>query len=249
MALATIGSVATTKTLRSNLRELPTYCSTIKGDIELLHSYFDSNYTQIIAHRATVDNFINILLSVYMVVSCNNFRSYIKCKQDTYTDGTLILMHAELIMLATYEFNLLKQVGTSGSNSPDKDQIVAMQAELTALRGQVQLAPNLKKAAGIKDNNRERCKKQGGGDNRKQKNKKNNANKKDQKRDKNWKRTPPRKEKLTRKRSRDVPGVGASTTWRRAIIRKSSADSAVSAPTSKPKASTKSQPKQPQQLS
>jgi hypothetical protein len=56
MALATIDSVATTKTLRSNLRELPTYCSTIKGDIELLHSYFDSNYTQIIAHSATVNN-------------------------------------------------------------------------------------------------------------------------------------------------------------------------------------------------
>jgi hypothetical protein len=33
MALATINSVATTKTLCSNLRELPTYCSTIKGDI------------------------------------------------------------------------------------------------------------------------------------------------------------------------------------------------------------------------
>jgi hypothetical protein len=48
MALATIDSVATTKTLRSNLREIPTYCSTIKGDIELLHSHFDANYTQII---------------------------------------------------------------------------------------------------------------------------------------------------------------------------------------------------------
>ncbi len=30
MALATIDSVATTKTLHFNLRELPTYCSTIK---------------------------------------------------------------------------------------------------------------------------------------------------------------------------------------------------------------------------
>jgi hypothetical protein len=36
MALDKIDSVATTKTLRSNLRELPTYCSTIKGDIFLL---------------------------------------------------------------------------------------------------------------------------------------------------------------------------------------------------------------------
>ncbi len=49
MALATIDSVAATKTLRSNLREISTYCTTIKGDINLLHSYFDNNYSQIIA--------------------------------------------------------------------------------------------------------------------------------------------------------------------------------------------------------
>jgi hypothetical protein len=63
MALATINSVATTMTLHSNLRELPTYCSTIKGDIELLHSCFDNNYMQIIASGATVDNPVNILFS------------------------------------------------------------------------------------------------------------------------------------------------------------------------------------------
>jgi hypothetical protein len=106
MALVTIDSVATTKTLRSNLRELPTYCSTIKGDIELRHSYFDSNYTQIIAHGTTVNNPANILFSLYMVVPCNNFRSYIKCKQDAYTDETLTFAHEELIMLATNKFNL-----------------------------------------------------------------------------------------------------------------------------------------------
>jgi hypothetical protein len=192
MALATIDSVATTKTLRSNLRELPTYCSTIKGDIELLHSYFHSNYTQIITCGATVHDLINILFSTYMVVPCSNFRSYIKRKQNAYTDGTLTLTHEELIMLANNKFNLMKQEGTWGAKSPDKDKIVAMQAELTALRGQFQLAPNLKKAAGTKDDNRERGKKQGGGDNRKQKNKKNNANKKEQKRDENWKKTPPK---------------------------------------------------------
>ncbi len=59
----------------------------------------------------------------------------------------------------------------------------------------------------------------------------------------------PRKEKLTRKRSRDPPGVGASTTWHGAITRKSSADLAMSAPTSKLMASTKLQPKLPQQPS
>jgi hypothetical protein len=192
MTLAIIDSVATTKTLRSNLRELPTYCSTINGEIELLYSYFDSNYTQIIACSATVDDSVNIFFSAYMVVPCNNFRSYIKRKQDVYTDGTLTLMHEELIMLATNKFNLLKQEGTWGAKSADEDKIVAMQAELTALKGQFQLAPNLKKAAVTKDDNMEGGKKQGEGDNKKQKNKKNNVNKKEQERDENWKKTPPK---------------------------------------------------------
>jgi hypothetical protein len=65
-----------------------------------------------------------------------------------------------------------------GAKSPDEDKIVAMQAELTALRGQFQLAPNLSKAAGAKNDDKAGGKKQGGGDNRKQKNKKNNTNKK-----------------------------------------------------------------------
>ncbi len=106
-----------------------------KGDIEVLHSYFDSHYTQIIARSATVDDPIDILFSAYMVVPCNNFRSYIKRKQDAYTDGTLTLTHEELIILATNKFILLKQEGTWGAKSPDKDKIVALQAELTALRG------------------------------------------------------------------------------------------------------------------
>jgi hypothetical protein len=74
MALATIDLVATTKTLCSNLMELPTYHSTIKGDIELLHSYFNNNYMQITAHGATVNNPIGILFTAYMVVPCHNFR-------------------------------------------------------------------------------------------------------------------------------------------------------------------------------
>jgi hypothetical protein len=126
MALATINLVDTTKTLRSNLRELPTYCFTIKGDIKLLHSYFNTNYMQIIARGATVGNFFEILFSEYMVVPCHNFRRHIKRKQDAYMDGTLTLTHKELIMLATNKFKLLKQEGTWGTKSPDEDKIIAM---------------------------------------------------------------------------------------------------------------------------
>jgi hypothetical protein len=200
MALATINSVATTKTLRSNLRELPTYCSTIKGDIELLHSYFYTNYMQIIAHGATVNDPINILFAAYMAVLCHNLRSYIKRKQDTYTDGTLTLTHEELILLATNKVNLLKQEGTWGTKSPDKDKIVTMQAELTALKGQFQLTPNLKRAVGVKDDDKGGDKKQGEGNYKKKKKKKNNANKKEQKKDENWMKTPPKEREAHEKK-------------------------------------------------
>jgi hypothetical protein len=73
----------------------------------------------------------------------------------------------------------LKQEGMWGAKSPYEDKIMVMQAELTALRGQFQLAPNLKKAVGAKDDDKAGGKKEGGGDNKKQKNKKNNTNKKE----------------------------------------------------------------------
>jgi hypothetical protein len=46
----------------------------------------------------------------------------------------------------------------------------------------------------------------------------------------------PRKGKRMKRRSRDVPGIGANTTWHGETTRKSSADLATSAPTSKPMA-------------
>jgi hypothetical protein len=249
MAMATIDSVATTKTLCSNLRELPTYCSTIKGDIKHFHSYFNANYTQIIARRAIVNNPANILFSVYMVLPCHNFRSYIKHKQDAYTDGTLTLTHEELIMLATNKFNLLKQEGMWGAKSPDKDKIVAMQAELTALNGLFQLAPNLKNAAGVKDDNKEGGKKQGGGDNKKRRTRRTTLTKKSTRKMRIGRRPLKMREKLTRRRSRDVSGVGASTTWRKETTRNQAANLAKTAPTSRTASSTKSRPKPLRQTS
>jgi hypothetical protein len=141
-----------------------------------------------------------------MVVPCHNFRSYIKRKQDTYTDGTLTLTHEELIMLATNKFNLLKQEGMWGAKSPDKNKIVAMQAEFTALKGQFQPALNLNKATGVKDVKKGGDKKQGGGNNKKKKKKNNNPNEREQKKDDNWKKTPPKKEDTHKKKVKGHTG-------------------------------------------
>jgi hypothetical protein len=169
----------------------------------------------------------------------------IKHKQDAYPDGTLTLMHKELIMLATNKFNLLKQEGMQGAKSPDEDKIVAIQAELTALRGQLKLAPNLKRAAGAKDDD----KAGGKGITGNRRTRRTTPTRRNRRETKTGRRHLPRKGKHMKRRSRDVPGIGANTTWHGVTTRKSSADLAMSAPTSKPTTSTKSQPKPPLQPS
>jgi hypothetical protein len=189
MQIATIDSVATTKTLRANLRELASYCASVKGDIEQVHTYFDNNHSQIIARGDSVDDPVDILFGAYAAVPCAEFRSYIKNKHDVYTDGTLVIAYDELILLATNKYNLLKQEGTWGAKSPDEECIVAMQAELTALKGQLALGPNLKKAAGKEGDGKGKDDKK---DKKKTRNKKDNSNKKNQKKDEQWKKIPPK---------------------------------------------------------
>ncbi len=144
MALTTINSVATTKTLQANLREITTYCATVKGNIELLHTHYDTNYSQIIARSATIDNPVDILFSAYAIVTCANFCSYIKNKHDTYTNGTATFTHKELILLATNRYNLLVQFGMWDEIFLKEETIIAMQAKLMAPKGQFVLAPKLK---------------------------------------------------------------------------------------------------------
>jgi hypothetical protein len=126
------------------------YCAAIKGDIDLLHSYFDNNYSQIIAQGATVDNPVEILFTAYSEVACALFCLYIKGKHDNYTDSKSTYTHEQLILLALNKYNLLVQEGIFGAKSLKEEKIIAIQTELMALKGQFVLAPNLQCAAGNK---------------------------------------------------------------------------------------------------
>jgi hypothetical protein len=75
---------------------------------------------------------------------------YVKGKHDDYTNGTAIYTHEQLILLAFNKYNLLVQEGIFGAKLLEEEKIIAMQAELTALKGQFALAPSLQRAAGDK---------------------------------------------------------------------------------------------------
>ncbi len=91
---------------------------------------------------------------------------------------------------AMRKYDYLKVKGQWGAKSPNDKKIVAMLAQLNALNGQLKLNKKLGKLVNKK--------KEGGG---KKKNKKNTSNKVNQKKDKAWKKVPPKDGK---KKTKDV---------------------------------------------
>jgi hypothetical protein len=133
------------------------------------------------------------------------FRLYIKNKVDQYTDGMATFTHEEIILLATNKYNLLVQTGEWGAKTLKEEKIIAMQAELTALKGQFALSPKFRATAGNKDGDKKdpsipKGDKNGPG---KTKNKKGTANKRKQKEAKKWQCVPPKEGKSHKTKLKD----------------------------------------------
>ena len=86
MCLATINSIATTQTLRDNLQNLGVYAAMVNGDIDMINSEFDQNYSQIIAQGVTVKDPIGIVFEAYSVIPCYDFMTYMKHQHNNYLD-------------------------------------------------------------------------------------------------------------------------------------------------------------------
>jgi len=120
MRLATIDSVATTQTLRDNLQNLGVFAAMNKGNINKINVEFDTNYSQLLARGATLDDPIGILFEAYLLVPCYNFTKYIGTKHDEYLNGNLSsLTHEAMMSMAKCKFDFLKTKGKWGAKSPE----------------------------------------------------------------------------------------------------------------------------------
>ena len=189
MRLATIDSVATEESLRAKLRELHQLTSSLKYDLPKIHALFHQYYTQLIARGASIDDPIGILFQIYLTINCANFRNYIQRKHDMYYDGeTPTLTHETLMASATDKYNYLVN---KGKWCQDADPtVIALSAEVEKLKGQLKLAPALKKHTSEwkKTDGKSTSKPKIG---TKTKNKKNNRDRREQVRDEAWKKVAP----------------------------------------------------------
>jgi hypothetical protein len=198
-------------TLRTNLNNLPSHATSVKGNVDHINSCFDTNYTQILTRGATVNNLITKLFSVYLAVPDYNFKLYFAKKQDNYHGRNLgnNFMHKNLMAQATAKFNYLKVCQIWGFKSLDKEKLITM---IAYLKGKLKLAPNLekkkkkkkKKKKVNKANDKDDERSTGGGNNKGKKNRV-TSNKKNQKKEEVWKRVPPKegeaKEKIVKEKT------------------------------------------------
>jgi hypothetical protein len=115
----------------------------VNGNIDKTNSELDQNYSQIIVRWATVNDPIGIIFEAYSVVPCYNFTTYMKRQHDYYLNGKLTITHEALMALAKTKMDYLKLKSKWGAKSPNDEKIVAMAAEITALKGQLKLNPML----------------------------------------------------------------------------------------------------------
>ncbi len=149
-----------------------------------INTEFDKNYSQLIARCKTFDNPIGTLFTAYQVVPCFHFKTYINRMHKDYLDGKLPTMtHESFMGMAKSKFNYLHNKGMWGAKSYDNDKIVAMTAAINELKGQLRLSPQLS-AVAEKGNK----KKKG----QKNKNKKDKSDRVKQKKNKGWKKVPPK---------------------------------------------------------
>jgi hypothetical protein len=207
MRLATIDSVATTQTLRDNLQNLGMFVVTVKGDIDKINAEFDTNYSQLIARGATLDDPISILFEAYLLVPCYNFTKYMSTKHDEYLDGNLSgLTHEAMMSMAKRKFDFLKTKGKWGAKSPDDEMIVAMAAKIHSLKGQLKLDPKLSTIAGEG--------KRVTANPRRKRTRRTRQTRRIRRKMRHGKRNHPRRGSTRKARkSESAPSIGASTTW------------------------------------
>ncbi len=98
--------------------ELRRVCSDGKGNIDKINAEFDTNYSQLLARGATLNNPIGIISKAYLLVPCYNFTKYIPTKHDKYLDGNLSsLTHKAMMSMTKCKFDFLKTKEKWGATS------------------------------------------------------------------------------------------------------------------------------------
>ena len=130
-----IDTNATTRILRENLSSLPDQLNKLGGNITDLNEYVLQTVDQLAARGEYTQDLIANLFKAYLSSSDNEFREYIKMRQEEYDDGHSFSKE-ELMNKAANKYKILVQSGKWMAQSEDEKKIIALEAKIAKLEKQ-----------------------------------------------------------------------------------------------------------------
>jgi hypothetical protein len=124
---------ATSTHVRQGLIKLGTYMKTVNGDIDIFNTHVAAKCQQLAVRGESVQDLLHYLFEAYKSVEDGVFAAYIHDREARYNEGEINLTPESLMHLALLKFKELEQKGTWSKPSPDRAQIIALQATVAGL--------------------------------------------------------------------------------------------------------------------
>jgi hypothetical protein len=133
-------SRVTISAIRSRMNGIDAYAAEVEGNVEMITEFFTEHLGQLKAYGASLDSPMDILFKGLLAVPCEEFRRYIRDKEDMYYDESLTLTPEELIRMAQQRYMLMKTKGTFSNSITSRNEIIELRDELNQIRA---LAKNI----------------------------------------------------------------------------------------------------------
>ena len=134
--VSAIDTNATVMSIRSQLGNINTYIATVNYDITKTNERVNTLLEALSTRGETTHDMLSNLFRAYRTVKDKQFLRYIEQKESDYEEGTLELTPTKLMLMAENKFKTLKEKSQWQAPSEEEEKIVALEAEVKALRNQ-----------------------------------------------------------------------------------------------------------------
>ena len=131
---SSIDTNATTASIRNQLADIGTYLATVNFDITKMNKRVNLLLEALQARGGTTHDLLNNLFRAYRTVKDREFIRYMTQKESNFKEGTIELNASKLMLLAENKFKTLTEKGEWQAPSAEEEKIVALRAELEALK-------------------------------------------------------------------------------------------------------------------
>eukprot|EP01082_Thalassiosira_pseudonana_P000354 g78.t1 g78 contig1:191241-192442(+) len=172
---------------------MPAVMLEVKGNIDDFFNTFDKWHTQLIGRGEDLDDALDCLWDGLKAAPCEKFSKWIQDKYDLHIEddptwGPITV--EELTKRVKAKYNLMVTNKEYGSASKEQAEIIALRAQIDALKGDLKLSVAPK--GNSKGDKKDKKGGEKGGKEKKTKNTKAKGDKQRQKQEESWKKTPPK---------------------------------------------------------